>query len=404
MTPNVEEWREPDFAVMRLERPLPPPLPLGVFGRFWGPWIAQTAEAAVCPPDYVAAPLLAVASVLIGHARWVRPTPGWMEPPHLWLAVVGNSGSGKSPGADCLLRDVLPKLEQRMQGDYPDRLREWKDEVLHVAARQKNWQSAVRVAQRSGAPPPPPSPERVLPPEPQAPRLLQIDVTIEKLAMLLATACPKGLLIYRDEIAGWLGRTGGDRARGFWLECYGGRPYRVDRQKYAGSIDIPRLAVGLFGGTQPVKLTRLLRTVDDGLLARIAWVWPEPVQFRLGQHVPQVDRAIECFDKLRLLETDSAGAPIAVALTSDVLPRFEQFVRQMQDDPEVDGPMAATIGKARGLVVRLALVLELLRWCGRDGMEAPPVEIRRGFVSRRSRSGHKLFPADGAARFWRVGS
>jgi hypothetical protein len=372
--PDGAEWREPDFAVMRLHRPLPPPLPLGVFGRFWGQWIAETAEAAACPQDYVAALLLTAASVLVGNARWAQAWPGWTEPPHLWFAVVGNSGSGKSPGADCLLRDVLPELERRMQGDYPDRLREWKAEVLHAEARQKNWQSAVRVALRNGAPPPPPPPDRVLPPEPQAPRLVQNDVTIEKIAMLLATACPKGLLIFRDEIAGWMGPPG-DTARSFWLECYGGRPYRVERQKYTESINIPRLAVGLFGGTQPPKLTRLLHTVDDGLLARIAWVWPEPVEFRLAGQVPQVGPAIECLDKLRLLEPSSAGAPIPVVLTSEVWPTLEQFGRQMRNDQKVDGPMAATIGKARGLVLRLALVLELLRWCGNDGMEAPPVEI-----------------------------
>jgi hypothetical protein len=45
-------------------------------------------------------------SALIGHSRWAQATPGWVEPPHLWLGVVGDSGNGKSPGADCLMRDV----------------------------------------------------------------------------------------------------------------------------------------------------------------------------------------------------------------------------------------------------------------------------------------------------------
>ena len=34
------------------------------------------------------------------------------------------------------------------------------------------------------------------------------DVTIEKMAELLATAAPKGLLITRDELAGWFQRPG----------------------------------------------------------------------------------------------------------------------------------------------------------------------------------------------------
>ena len=108
---------EPDMGVLRLNRRTPPKLPIEVFGPVWAPWITTAAEAAACPPDYVAAPLLASASVLIGHARWGQATPGWAEPPHLWVAAVGDSGNGKSPGADCLLRDVLPELERKMIAD-----------------------------------------------------------------------------------------------------------------------------------------------------------------------------------------------------------------------------------------------------------------------------------------------
>jgi hypothetical protein len=69
-------WSEPDMAVLRLHRRRPPPLPIAVFGPEWQSWIKDAAEAAACPPDYVAAPLLAIASTLIGHSRWALATPG----------------------------------------------------------------------------------------------------------------------------------------------------------------------------------------------------------------------------------------------------------------------------------------------------------------------------------------
>jgi Protein of unknown function (DUF3987) len=72
----------------------------------------DAAAAAACPLDYVAAPLLAAASTLIGHARWVRGGETWTEPPHLWCGSVGDSGDGKSPGADVIHRDVLPELDE----------------------------------------------------------------------------------------------------------------------------------------------------------------------------------------------------------------------------------------------------------------------------------------------------
>ena len=155
MTPNP--WGEPDMGVLRLHRRAPPTLPTDVFGP-WGDWITQTAEAAACPPDYVAGPLLVSVSALIGHARWARATPGWAEPPHLWIGAVGDSGHGKSPGSDCLMRDVLPEIERRMLADFPDRLREWRANIEFGKAAEEKWRGEVRDAQKRGARPPlPPS-------------------------------------------------------------------------------------------------------------------------------------------------------------------------------------------------------------------------------------------------------
>ena len=251
----LDLWPEPDLTVMRLQRRPPPKLPIEVFGPAWGDWITATAEAAACPIDYVAAPLLASTSVLIGHARWAQASPGWSEPPHLWVSGVGDSGDGKSPGADCLLRDVLPEIERRMVNDYPDRLREWRASVEFEKAADHQWEEDVRSAQKQAAPAPLP-PVRTTGPEPQSPRLRQNDVTIEKVASLLAIAAPKGLLIVRDELAGWISGMNAynDTARAFWIETYGGRPYRVERVKHPEPIVIPRLAVAVYGTTQPEKL------------------------------------------------------------------------------------------------------------------------------------------------------
>jgi hypothetical protein len=104
-------------------------------------------------------------------------------------------------------------------------------------------------------------------PEPQAPRLRQSDVTIEKVATLLATSAPKGLLLVRDEFMGFLAGLNqyNDAGRAFWLEAYGGRPYRVERQKHPEPIVVPRMTVAVSGGTQPEKIAELMQAADDGL-------------------------------------------------------------------------------------------------------------------------------------------
>ncbi|HTV46692.1 MAG TPA: DUF3987 domain-containing protein [Stellaceae bacterium] len=349
-----------------------------VFGP-WAPWIEATADAAACPPDYVAAPLLAIASALIGHARWAEAVPGWAEPPHLWIGAVGDSGTGKSPGADCLMRYVVPEIERRMIADYPDRLREWRATAEFAAAADKRWQDEVRAAEKRGAAPP--LPPAVTPgPEPQSPRLQQNDVTIERVASLLATAAPKGLLIVRDELAGWIDGMAvyNSAGRAFWLEAYGGRPYRVERQKHPEPILVPRFAVSVYGTTQPDKLGLLMRGSDDGLFSRILWAWPEQVPFRLGREPPATLWAISALDRLRELElqTGDTVAPVIVSLPDQARGLIEAFGREMQERQQAAGGLLrSALGKARGQALRLALVLENLWWCADDGIAPPPAQI-----------------------------
>ena len=144
----------------------------------------------------------------------------------------------------------------------------------------------------------------------------------------MATAAPKGLLITRDELAGWIdGMTAYNPAgRGFWVEAYGGRPYRVERVKHPEPIFIPRLAVAMYGTSQPDKLAQLMRGADDGLLARILWTWPDRIPFRLGTRAAGTEWAISALDRLRELEfaPDDPPTPILVHR----FPTSNQIMRQ----------------------------------------------------------------------------
>jgi hypothetical protein len=365
---HSEGWPEPDMAVLQLQRREAPKLPIEIFGEPWSRWISDTAEASACPMDYVAAPLLAAASAIIGHARWPRAREAWTEPPHLWCASVGDSGDGKSPGADVIYRHVMPEIERRMTIDFPDQLREAQAAIEMAEAKRDNWKSEVREALKAGkAPPQPPPP---VPEEPIAPRLVLSDVTIERVAVLLARAAPKGVMMTRDELAGWLiGMTAyNDGARAFWIEAYGGRPYRVDRVKHPDPIMVPRLAVSWHGGIQPERLAEVMREADDGLLARFV------------DKRPMVDWAVDCFERLRLLDlavSANGPQPLMVPLTAGAVGRLERFGKVLQEKKEESaGLMRSAIGKARGLTLRLSHVLEHLYWCAKDGYSSPPDVIK----------------------------
>jgi len=317
---------------------------------------------------------------LIGNARWAQASPGWVEPPHLWIGGVGDSGTGKSPGVACLMRLVLPEIERRMALDFPDKLREWQMKVELAKAKEEKWKTEVREAEKKKAAPPQPPQSLDIGPEAQRPRLRQHDVTIERVAMLLATSAPKGLLIVRNELAGWIeGMTAYNTSgRSFWLEAYDGHPYWVERQKLPQPIDIPRNVVAVYGGTQPDKLSRLMQELDDGLMARISWVWPDPVDFHIGKQALGVEWAINALDKLRELDlsTSMSPSPIMVPLVPSAVPILEEFGREMQQRQRwASGLLRSAYGKARGQALRLSLVLEYLWWCAADGMAPPPSQI-----------------------------
>jgi hypothetical protein len=364
-------------------------LPLDIFGDRWARWIQDAGEAAVAPADYVVAPLLAAASALIGNARWAQAWQGWKEPPHLWCAAVGDSGDGKSPGADQVNSHVLPFVERNMAIDFPDTRREKRAEIEAAKVRLESWREEVRDAVKNGTlVPTEPDP---VPPEPMAPRLVLSDATIERVASMLAVAAPKGVLMTRDELAGWLlGMNAyNDGARAFWLEAYGGRRYTVDRQKSSEPIIVPHLAVSWYGGIQPAKVAEIMQGADDGLLARFMWFWPNPFSFEEPDRPPNADWAIVAFDRLRILElatSEYGPTPLAVPLADAARRRLVRFGKLMQEQKEVTaGLMRSAIGKARGLVLRLSLVLEYLRWCGEDGYAAPPDTIREDAVSAAAR-------------------
>jgi hypothetical protein len=79
---------------------------------------------------------------------------------------------------------------------------------------------------------------------------------------------------------------------------------------------------------------------------------------------------------LDLAAGEDGPTPLLVTLDDAAAQRLVNFAQTMQKRKEAaTGLMRSAIGKARGLALRLSLVLEYLRWCGEDGCALPPVTI-----------------------------
>jgi hypothetical protein len=76
------------------------------------------------------------------------------------------------------------------------------------------------------------------------------------------------------------------------------------------------------------------------------------------------------------LQQGDPPTPIMIPLTSEGQRLLEEFGCDMQAARvEAGGLLRSAFGKARGMALRLSLNIELLWWCGKDGLVLPPSTI-----------------------------
>ena len=268
-------WEEPDWALLDDRRGELPDFPVGALPASLRGWLLRAARGAAVTPGHVAVPLLGIASSLIGTARRVRACRSWSEPLTMWVAVVGFSGTGKTPGLD-VTRRVLSLIERGRKQKIAELQREHETRAQKAKAEKKKWEKAVADAVEANLPAPP-KPAGATEPGPfVAPRLCLSDSTIERLAVLLE-ARPQGLAFVADELARLflnMKRYSNGQDNEFWLEAWNGKNFVVERQGRPPVV-LDYLLVGVTGGFQPDKLARAFEGDDDGMYARFCFAWPE---------------------------------------------------------------------------------------------------------------------------------
>jgi hypothetical protein len=220
LNPN---WEEP-----RTEGPpRPPEFPIDVLPVAMQDLILRHAESLPCPPDYIAVPALAVAGAAMGRSMAITLQPTWRQYANLWSAVIGAPGSAKSPAQDVATRPAR-KINATNFEEYRDGA-----EAFKQAKRDR--QEARKMLGR-GAPPDDPE-DRPTPPK----RITVIDATAESLALKLRDN-PRGVIMVRDELAGWVcafdryASGGGDRET--FLSLWNNGSIMVDRKGQVDGVPI----------------------------------------------------------------------------------------------------------------------------------------------------------------------
>ncbi|MDM8008117.1 MAG: YfjI family protein [Phycisphaerae bacterium] len=346
--PRVEKHRA--FPVRRLP------------GRLRG-FVEAVSDATGTAPAYAALAALVVAAGCVGNRAAVLVKRGWVEPCVLWGALIGRSGTTKTP----LLMLVIQALQEMYKADraaFTEAMRDYAAALEHHNVALTSWK---REQQKKPPTDPPIEPER-----PREKRLIVSDITMEKLGCLLEDN-PLGLLLVRDELAAWVGAfdryapggKGSDRPA--WLSMHSAAPVTIDRKSGTGTLFVERAAVSVIGGMQPGTLARVFGMAEReaGLLARALLVYPPDRPALWSEAELSEDMTQSWYDLLRgLLELapaeDEAGSlrPRLIPMSPDAKAMWVEWhdahVRELADIENDD--LAAHFAKLKGICARLALL------------------------------------------------
>jgi hypothetical protein len=355
------------------------PGPLASFAR-------EAAAAIVCDEAYAALPVLVAAASAIGTTRRVELKGGYTALPILWGVTIGKHGTAKSAPLRLAVEPARLR-EQRLREEYGQERHEYETELEAYEKARAAW----RQDRKGNAP----APER--PAEPVGQRITVTETTVEALALKLADN-PRGLLLYRDEIAGWLRgmdryAKGGGSDESFFLSAYNGESHQVDRRTGdRREIYVSQAALWITGSIQPETLQRAIGQEhrESGLLARmlLAAPPPRPAVWSESEVSPLTRQWLhDTIERLYSLDADhidAAGRRTSrlVRIGSDAKRAYVAWHdAHAAEIPELGADLAGFYSKLRETTARLALVIHEVRLAAGETL-ADEIEIDRESMDR----------------------
>ena len=335
-------------------------------------FVVSGAKSMICDPSYIALPLLVALASAIGNTRRLELKRGWSVPPILWGAVVGESGTTKSPALKLVMRPFLARQGKALK-QHDEAMKQYDSDLARCDKETNEW-----TRKNNSTDDPPEKPEK---PEPE--RFIVIDTTVEALAPLLQ-ANTRGLLLFREELRGWFGsfdkygkggKGGADAAN--WLSMHSAECIMVDRKTGTPStIHIPRAAMCVIGGIQPGILKRALDAEqrDSGLAARLLVTNPprKAKRWTEADIDPKLDAELaRLLDRLYELipthedEGELVPRTVRLGLTAKSI-WITYYNAHNLEQTDLAGDLAAAWSKLEEYAARLALVIHFIRWAAGD--------------------------------------
>jgi CRISPR-associated protein Cmr3 len=309
------------------------------------------------PEAYLTALLTGLSSTLHPDtALSLYPQTDWKVPPNLYSAIVALSGEGKSIIGRAMITDPLKAVIEGDDQDYDAKLSEYKAAIANYEMLKKSKNKDDLTDSFPDGPPSKPT------------RRIRYfgSATGEGIARYAANSQDKGMLLFKDELAGlfksanqYRGGRGSDSED--ILEYYDGTPpitLRADTEK---TVVCRKILLSIYGTVQPGILEKLLGDKEDssGQWARFIFCQLPPSSVPLDIDAGTVDLSPMLSDLYRQFDH---LPPAFYQLSRPAREKFLAAANRLKKESESEQrpAMRNVLIKARGLIGRLALNLYLL--------------------------------------------
>lgn len=291
------------------------PFPMDIFPKQIREHLYNLAESMNCNIDYVAASTLVLGSVVIGGSTKIKIKEGWYEGVVLFLVVVGEPGSKKTPAINSII-GVLKKLQK---------------EALENTT------------------------------------FITTDATPEALAQLLYFN--KFLLLYKDEFWSVIGGMNQYKANGgnemeFYLSIWS-QTLMIIHRKDKPKIQIDNPCMSIIGGMQDDLLQDIGKLKANGMRERLLMVYPAPIRVRSTD--TEVSReGQEKFDEIfmSIYNSQKDKEEIVIELSEEAKRIWKVWhidYCDRQNDDNVPYYMRSFYSKMEANTARFALILEFIK-------------------------------------------
>ncbi len=288
------------------------PFPFDIFPKELLNVINRLSESLHVEPELIASTMLTIISGAIGNTLKISPKSGYEVALFLWLIIIADSGYGKSPIIQTLLKHVK-QLQAKAYQDFQSELKTYEKQL-----RNANQDKSID-----------------MPEKPKLKHRFVSDCTVEALAIVFEND-GRGVNISLDEIEGLISGFNQYKGKGndgqHYKELFNCQSWKIDRK--SGVKFIHNKGASITGGIQPKVMPKVFNTAffDDGFIQRFLLLIAEnrPLKFSRQAITEKtisywIDLLNYCYAIPLILDEAGFVKPKVLILSNKALDIYEKF-------------------------------------------------------------------------------